>query len=296
MPTRTWSPVRATGQTPSPRYFHASVVYDNSVFLFGGYSGHARLNDLYEFRIDLGVWFQVQTEAPPSGRSSLVAEVYNNSLFIFGGYNGSYVLNDFYELQFEPVSVPPSSFNDDFGKLVNNPLLSDVTFIVEDKEIWATKALLACRSEHFHALFYGGMRESQALHQESIEIPDMEHDIFLALLQYIHTDRVSADVTNAEMAVKLLIAAERFLLDRLKSLCEDTIRKCICLDNVVSIMLAANAHRAEGLKEICLDFVVANEEALKPQFKQLLQDPQLMYEMLCRRTSQGGAERKPAPM
>ena len=62
MPTRTWSPVRASGQCPSPRYFHASVVYGDSVFLFGGYSGHERLNDLYEYRIDLNVWFQVSTE------------------------------------------------------------------------------------------------------------------------------------------------------------------------------------------------------------------------------------------
>ena len=130
MPTRTWSPLRASGQCPSPRYFHASVVYGDSVFLFGGYSGHERLNDLYEFRIDLNVWFQVQTETPPSGRSSLVAEVYNNSLFVFGGYNGSIVLNDFYELRFEPVTVPPSSFTSDISAIVNNQLMSDVTFMV----------------------------------------------------------------------------------------------------------------------------------------------------------------------
>ena len=49
MQTTIWSPIRSTGKIPSPRYFHASAVYSDSLFLFGGYSGQDRLNDLYEF-------------------------------------------------------------------------------------------------------------------------------------------------------------------------------------------------------------------------------------------------------
>ena len=63
---------------------------------------------------------------------------------------------------------------------------------VEDRPMYATKALLAARSEHFRALFYGGMRESQQSGDDGIEIeiPDIAYDVFLALLQYIYTDRV----------------------------------------------------------------------------------------------------------
>jgi hypothetical protein len=266
---------------PSPRYFHASVVYANSLFLFGGYSGQERLNDLYEFRLDVNTWFVLCTEDPPSGRSSLVAEVFNNSLYVFGGYNGSIVLNDFYEFRFEPVSIPPSNLVDDLRKLINNPAFSDVTFLIENQPVYATRAHLAARSEHFRALFYGGMRESGA--DEQIVLPEVAHPVFLLLLEYIYTDQVG-DISS-DLAVHLLIAAERFLLDRLKALCEDIIRKSISIDNVVQIMMTAKSHRADGLKDICMDFIITNEEKIKstPAFRELIQEPALMYELLMRR-------------
>merc|ERR1719378_871030 len=282
MGSRTWASVRNSGQVPSPRYFHAAVVYSDSLSLFGGYSGQERLNDLYEFRFDCRTWFSLSTEDPPRGRSSLVAQVFGNSLYVFGGYNGSIVLNDFYELRFEPVSIPPSNLVNDLRKLVNNPTFADVTFLVEGQPVYATRAHLAARSEHFRALFYGGMRESSGT-DEQITLPDIAHPVFCQLLEYIYTDQVG-DITS-ELAVHLLIAAERFLIDRLKALCEDIIRKSISVENVVQIMMAAKAHRATSLKDICMDFIISNEEKIKttPAFRELIQEPTLMYELLMRR-------------
>jgi len=294
MESRTWTSVRSSGHIPSPRYFHACVVYADSLYVFGGYSGQERLNDLYEFRFDVNTWFLVVADDLPSGRSSLAAQVYNNSLYIFGGYNGSLVLNDFYEFRFEPVSIPPSSFSEDMRKLLNNPLYSDVIFLVEGQKICATKAHLSARSEHFRALFYGGMRESAADSLEPIPLVDISAPVFLLLLEYIYTDMVPDDLA-CDLAVPLLIAAEKYLLDRLKALCEDAIRKCISSDNVIQIMMAAKSHRAEGLKEICMDFIIANEEKIKTTsphlFKELIQEPTLLYELFMRRK---GASDTPA--
>lgn len=282
METRSWSSIVGSGQVPSPRYFHACVAHGSSLYLFGGYSGQERLNDLYEFRFDTNTWLAVSTEDPPSGRSSLLAAVYNNSLFAFGGYNGGVVLNDFYEFRFEPVLIPPSVLVDDLRKLINNPQFSDVTFLVENQLVYATRAHLAARSEHFRALLYGGMRESSSS-QEPIVLPDLGYSVFLLLLEYVYTDQVG-DI-GSRLAVPLLIAAERFLLDRLKALCEDVIRKSISIDNVVQVMMTAKVHRAEGLKDICMDFIVTNEEKIKTTsaFKELISEPTLMYELLMRR-------------
>eukprot|EP00930_Biecheleria_cincta_P013394 TRINITY_DN11964_c0_g1_i1.p1 TRINITY_DN11964_c0_g1~~TRINITY_DN11964_c0_g1_i1.p1 ORF type:complete len:509 (+),score=49.41 TRINITY_DN11964_c0_g1_i1:181-1707(+) len=281
MSSRIWSSIRSAGQVPSPRYFHASVVYGDSLFIFGGYSGLERLNDLYQFRFDSNTWVSVNTDDPPSGRSSLLAAVHNNSLYAFGGYNGSIVLNDFYEFRFEPVLIPPSNLVEDLRKLISNPMFADVTFLVENQPVYATRAHLAARSEHFRALLYGGMREASATN-EPIVLPDIGHQVFLLLLQYIYTDQVG-DI-GSTLAVPLLIAAERFLLDRLKALCEDIIRKNISIDNVVQVMVTANLHRAEGLKDICMDFIVLNEERIKstPAFRELISEPTLMYELLMR--------------
>merc|ERR1719337_827000 len=98
----------------------------------------------------------------------------------------------------------------------------------------ATRAHLAARSEHFRALFYGGMREASGAN-EQIVLLDIAHPVFLLLLEYIYTDQVG-DI-SWDRAVHLLIAPERFLLDRLKALCEDIVRKYISVENVVQIMM-----------------------------------------------------------
>ncbi|KAF4744108.1 Leucine-zipper-like transcriptional regulator 1, partial [Perkinsus olseni] len=241
MSDRKWSVVatRTSGQPPSPRYFHASVVHGDSLYLFGGYSGQERLNDLHEFRFDLQTWFLVQTEDPPSGRSSLVAQVHNNSLYVFGGYNGSIVLNDFHEFRFDPIHVPASTMEGDLRRLMTAPEFADVVFLVDGRRLLANKALLASRSEHFCAMFFScGLREaarrcqskarvcgdestSYAVQPPSqsdlLEVPitDVDYDTFNLLLEYIYTDKVHPDL-NTGQALSLLITAGMFCIDRLR--------------------------------------------------------------------------------
>ena len=45
----------------------------------------------------------------------------------------------------------------------------------------------------------------------------------------------------------------------------------MCVGNVIPVLLAAHAHNATGLKEICLDFIVHNETRLRKAdaFKEL---------------------------
>lgn len=71
------------------------------------------------------------------------------------------VLNDFYEWRFQPLLVPPPTLQEDMRNLVNNRELSDVTFIVDGFPVYASRVHLALRSEHFRAMLYGGMRESE---------------------------------------------------------------------------------------------------------------------------------------
>ncbi|KAF4698729.1 Leucine-zipper-like transcriptional regulator 1, partial [Perkinsus olseni] len=279
MSDRKWSVVatRTSGQSPSPRYFHASVVHGDSLYLFGGYSGQERLNDLHEFRFDLQTWFLVQTEDPPSGRSSLVAQVHNNSLYVFGGYNGSIVLNDFHEFRFDPIHVPASTMEGDLRRLMTAPEFADVVFLVDGRRLLANKALLASRSEHFCAMFFScGLREaarrcqnkgrvcgdestSYAVQQspsDLLEVPitDVDYDTFNLLLEYIYTDKVHPDL-NTGQALSLLITAGMFCIDRLRAICEDIVRHNITIQNCVEVLITAHHHNADGLKEICLEFL-----------------------------------------
>ena len=273
--TQTWVQIPNVGSVPSPRYFHSSTMYGNSMITFGGYNGTERLNDMYLYSFDRKRWRVVETGGDiPSGRSSLVAQVYQNSLYVFGGYNGQVVLNDFYEYRFENVAIPPPTLTDDLRKLINNKEFSDITFIVDGKPIHATRAHLAVRSEHFRALLYGGMRESEA--GGEVVLQDVGYECFMKMLEFLYTDTVG-DI-SPHVAVPLLITSERYLLERLKRLCEDRIQKSITEVNVVSIFMAAHQHNAMGLKEICLEFITANLEEVKHTqgFHELKAEPDLL--------------------
>ena len=201
----------------------------------------------------------------PSGRSSLVAQVYENSLYIFGGYNGVTVLNDFYKFRLKAVSIPPSALVNDMKRLMIREEMADVTFLVDGKEIFANRAILAVRSEYFDVMLYGGMREScrdEEGDAKPIELQDVSHPVFVKVIEYLYTDSVSE--LTWDLSVPLLIASEQFMLDRLKALCEDHIRKEITIDNVIGVLIASHQHNAVGLKDIALEFILRN-----------LQDPNL---------------------
>ena len=45
-------------------------------------------------------------------------------------------------------------------KIINNSTFSDIVFLVENKPIYAHKAILSAQCEHFRAMFNNGMKES----------------------------------------------------------------------------------------------------------------------------------------
>ncbi|KAI8522899.1 hypothetical protein RHMOL_Rhmol13G0032600 [Rhododendron molle] len=97
---------------------------------------------------------------------------------------------------------------------VNNPTLSDVTFLVEGKRFYAHRICLLASSDAFRAMFDGGYREKDA---KDVEIPNIRWDVFELMMRYIYTG--SVDV-NLDIAQELLRAADQYLLEGLKRLCE----------------------------------------------------------------------------
>jgi len=44
--TRKWTELQCTGSIPSPRASHAAVLVDDVMYVFGGFTGEAFLDDL----------------------------------------------------------------------------------------------------------------------------------------------------------------------------------------------------------------------------------------------------------
>lgn len=74
------------------------------------------------------------------------------------------------------------------------------------------------------------------------------------------------------------------MLERLKAICQDVIRRGITIENVVPILLTAQHHKAKTLKDICLDFIIKSDQVKRvTNFKDLMQEPELLMEILMKK-------------
>ncbi|XP_039855184.1 BTB/POZ and MATH domain-containing protein 1-like [Panicum virgatum] len=157
------------------------------------------------------------------------------------------------------IEAPPpsSSITEQLAKLLEAEENVDVTFSVGGDTIGAHKILLAVRSPVFRAELYGPMKESKVHH---VTIEDMQPAIFRALLHFIYTDSLP-DVDqktgeyNSDLIWHLLVAADRYAVDRLKSLCETILCKNLDVETVATTLALAQQRNCDRLKDICLDFI-----------------------------------------
>ena len=66
------------------------------------------------------------------------------------------------------------------------------------------------------------------------------------------------DAFPVTMAQRLLAAADRYGLDRLRSLCESRLCEEVNVQTVATTLALAEQHHSTQLKAVCLKFVAAN--------------------------------------
>ncbi|PKA54839.1 arm repeat protein interacting with ABF2 [Apostasia shenzhenica] len=106
-------------------------------------------------------------------------------------------------------------------RFVNSATISDVTFLVEGKRFYAHRIALLASSDAFRAMFDGGYREKDT---RDIEIPNIRWEVFESMMRFIYTGSVDISV---EIAQDLLRAADQYLLEGLKRLCEYAIAQAL---------------------------------------------------------------------
>jgi speckle-type POZ protein len=158
------------------------------------------------------------------------------------------------------VQIPPSDLSHNFGKLLETAEEADVTFDVKGEVFPAHKIVLAARSPVFKAELYGPMRGKPG---QNITVEEMEPPVFKALLHFIYTDSLlSMDnldgVENKDMVKHLLVAADRYAMERLKTECEGIISKSLDVETVASTLALADQHHCSRLKDACVEFIVSS--------------------------------------
>lgn len=88
---QTWKiAMQDSPEIPSVRYGHSAVLYDGSMYVFGGFSQEVgTMNDFWEFHIDTARWTQLEARGVvPHKRFYHTAVVHDRCMFVFGGHSG----------------------------------------------------------------------------------------------------------------------------------------------------------------------------------------------------------------
>ncbi|KAH7280833.1 hypothetical protein KP509_36G016000 [Ceratopteris richardii] len=155
------------------------------------------------------------------------------------------------------TALPPPTPQVYLGeRYVNNSTLSDVTFLVEGSRFYAHRIALLASSDAFRAMFDGGYREKDA---KDIEIPNINWKVFELMMRFIYTGNVEV---NADVAQDLLRAADQYLLEGLKRLCEHAIAQDLTVENVANVYDLAEAYHALSLRHTCVLFILEQHKQM----------------------------------
>ncbi|PIN19429.1 Speckle-type POZ protein SPOP [Handroanthus impetiginosus] len=151
-----------------------------------------------------------------------------------------------------------------FSRIFQRKERASVFFKVKGETFWAKKSELAACSPTFRSLF------SDTPPHEEIVIPDVEPRVFQAMLQFVYTGTLVEEEQEAisdinscnSFLVKVLAAADRFELRRLKKICELRIMESMSRESVAYLLHIAELYRARKLKAACLRFSAKNRDAI----------------------------------
>ncbi|XP_051185332.1 BTB/POZ and MATH domain-containing protein 1 [Lolium perenne] len=157
------------------------------------------------------------------------------------------------------IEDPPSDILEHLAKLLEAKEKADVTFSVGGETFQAHKTVLAMRSPVFEAELFGPLRET------CVTIQDMQPAVFKALLHFIYTDSLPdlddfEGEDKCEMHRHLLVAADRYAMDRLKMICQNILCKNLDVENVATTLALADQHNCDKLKDVCVEFIASSDK------------------------------------
>jgi len=178
--------------------------------------------------------------------------------------------------QEQDMVVPPPSMSWHLERLLETGVGSDVTFSVEDGEFQAHTLVVNEREPALLSKTWAEVVKSKKGKKKKdrkmmIWIEGIKAVVFKALLHFVYTDSLpeiehdddndydeEGDVDDKIAVVQhLLVAADRYGLDRLKLLSEHKLCSSIDTSNVGTVLALADQHGCNGLRKACFKFLMS---------------------------------------
>jgi len=149
--------------------------------------------------------------------------------------------------------VSENRLSSDLGNLFMSGALSDVIVSCNGKEFNCHKVVLAARSSVFRAMFEHNMEEKK---NSAVKVEDVEGDAMEKLLHFIYTSKLDfLDSISFELAARVLAAADKYELPRLKVACEECLSTRLTVENACEVLVLADLHNTIQLKLHVFKFI-----------------------------------------
>ena len=156
------------------------------------------------------------------------------------------------------LKVPSFDLSEVMENARHKDRYTDITIVTKEKEFKAHKVVLACQSTFFETCLEERWKKEGD--NSRIDMLDVPVDTMDTILTYMYTEKVK-DIDQT--AATLLPKANEYQLEGLKMKCEETLSKELTAQTAIDVLLLADTHNAQNLKQSCLVFIAANVTDVK---------------------------------
>ncbi|CAL1279292.1 unnamed protein product [Larinioides sclopetarius] len=124
------------------------------------------------------------------------------------------------------------------------------------------KCILAARLDYFHCML--GTCWAENFQLNSLPLEGTSSQVMEVLIDYLYTDDAGklADSDDVDFLCSVLATADKFLVPRLKEICEFALVRLLTLKNSADLLEFASFYNSEQLKRSCMHFICINLPAI----------------------------------
>ena len=168
-------------------------------------------------------------------------------------------------------------YMEDMGNVFHAGKYTDVTIVCQDREFPCHKAILTGRSSVFEAMFSHNFKEAE---ENKVDVVDINADTFEEMLIFMYSGKVENLKKNA---ANLMMAGEKYYLQDLKQMAEESLSLNLGVDNVLDLLVTAYLHNATNLRTLAMEFIGENAKKVSAQKEwreKMLMYPQMMADVM----------------